>query len=308
MKISKMLARRLLVVLALQPVWAGAAQSAASDGAKFSEEVSKQTQIYQSRGEGVPEGYVIGRSLLSYEQALASGFNRALGSLSGKDRWLDIGAGEGKAILDYCTSKYDVTLPQESRPRGKAQAVAISIEDRRTNFWHQTAASFEGKQIDYLYGKTFREYSSEELGRFQLITDVMGGFSYTQNPAVYMEKALGLLDVNGSIYTVLQDVHAENVDNRPFYPDSRFLTEIKNPDGSEMKVCSWLKSISCVQVTCEFKPDWSPPIEVYRVQKVCNDVAVPALVPTHFEAGTPPERGYQLENSSGSVRQTSASR
>lgn len=305
MKDSKMVARRLLVVLALS-VWAGAAQAEPFGNPKFTEEVSKQTQIYESRGEAVPEGYVIGRSLLSYGNALASGFNRALGSLGAKDRWLDIGAGEGKAILDYCTAKYDVTLRQEGKPPGKAHAVAISIEDRRTNHWYQTAASFEG-QLDYLFGKTFRDYSAEELGRFQLISDVMGGFSYTQNPAVYMEKALGLLDVGGSLYTVLQDVHSENVDNRPYYPDARFLTEIKNTDGSELKVCSWLKSIGCAQVTCEFKPDWTPPIEVYHVRKVCNDVAVPALVPTHFEAGTPPERGFLLKSSSSaSMNQTTS--
>jgi hypothetical protein len=47
-----------------------------------------------------------------------------------------------------------------------------------------------------------------------------------------------------------------------------------------------------VEVTCEYKPDWKPPIEVYRVHKVCGDVAVPALQPVHFQAGTPPERGY----------------
>lgn len=308
MKNSKMVARRLFVVFAL-PVWAGAAQAEPFGGVKFSEEVSKQTQIYQSKGQAVPEGYVIGRSLLSYGNALASGFKRELGRLGAKDRWLDIGAGEGKAVLDYCTSKYDVMLPQEGKPPGKAQAVALSIEDRRTDVWHQTAASFEGK-LDYLFGKTFRDYSAEELGRFQLISDVMGGFSYTQNPGVYMEKALGLLDVGGSLYTVLQDVHSEKIDNLPHYPDARFLTEIKNPDGSEMKVCSWLKQISCVQVTCEFKPDWTPPIEVYHVRKVCDDVAVPALVPTHFEAGTPPERGFVLKSSVSAPmgQTTSASR
>src|SRR6185503_15713506 len=163
MKDSKMVARRLFVVLAL-PVWAGAAQAEPFGNPTFSEEVSKQTQIYQSRGEAVPEGYVIGRSLLLYGDALAPGFNRALGSLGAKDRWLDIGAGEGKAILDYSTAKYDVTFPQQAKPRGKAQAVAISIEDRRTDQWHQTAASFEGK-LNYLFGKTFRDYSAEELGR-----------------------------------------------------------------------------------------------------------------------------------------------
>jgi hypothetical protein len=147
-----------------------------------------------------------------------------------------------------------------------------------------------------LFGRRLREYSLEELGKFQVITDVLGAFSYTQYLSVFMEKALGFLELNGSLYTVLQDVHSESGTNRPFYPDASFLTEISSPDGSEVRICSWLKSISCVEVTCELKAESSPPIEMYRIRKVCNNVTVPGLVPIHFEAGTPPERRFQLTN------------
>ena len=204
----------------------------------------------------------------------------------------------GPGILDYYAPRYDAMHLEGRERRGKkAQAVAMSIEDRRTPLWHQTAASLEANQIQYLFGKRLREYSLEELGQFQVITDVLGGFSYTRYLSLFMEKVLGFLELNGNFYTLLQDVHSENGTNRPYYPDARFLTEIANADGSEVKVCSWLKSITCVEVTCELKAEWKPPIEVYRIHKVCNDVTVPALVPIHFEAGTPPERRFQLRNS-----------
>jgi hypothetical protein len=109
-----------------------------------------------------------------------------------------------------------------------------------------------------------------------------------------MQKTLGLLAVNGSFYTVLQDVHWENGSNRPHYAGASFLTEIKKADGSDMRMCTFLKSISCVEVTCESKGDWTPPIEVYRVKKTCEAVSVPRLTPTQYEAGTPPERKYVL--------------
>jgi hypothetical protein len=141
-----------------------------------------------------------------------------------------------------------------------------------------------------------REYSPEELGQFQLITDFLGAFSYTRYLSVFMGKALGTLTVNGNFYTLLQDVRSENGANRPFYSGSPFLTEIVKSDGSEMKVCSWLKSISCVEVTCELKPDSSPPAELYRIRKVCDGVTVPQLELIHFAAGTPPERRFQLKN------------
>jgi hypothetical protein len=264
---------------------------------QFAEEIARQEAIYRSEGEQVPEGYVVDRSLVSYTQALATGFDRALGMLRPSDRWLDIGAGRGQAILDYYTPKFDMLHFEGRDERGsKAQAVAISIEDRRTPAWHDKAANLPPDKIRYLTSRRLREYSREELGRFRLITDVVGGFSYTTNLSLFTEQVLALLEVEGDFFTVLADVSSHDGANQPFYEGSPFLTAIAGADNSEVKVCAWLKSISCVQVTCEFKPKWRPPIEAFHVRKVCNEVSVPALVPTHFEAGTPPERGFKLAN------------
>jgi hypothetical protein len=35
-------------------------------------------------------------------------------------------------------------------------------------------------------------------------------------------------------------------------------------------------------------------VEIYRVHKTCEQTAVPVLLPVHYQAGTPPERGYWL--------------
>ena len=288
--------RLLIIVVLLLEALVVLTSHAADAPRTFRDEASKQAEIYNSAGQKVPEGYVVGRSLLAYGFTLSPEFRQSLANLGAQDRWLDIGAGEAHALLDYRTSKYDVILQGSNEGGGKAQVVAMSIEDRRTPRWHEAAASLGEKQIQYLFGRRMREYSAEELGRFQLITDVLGGFSYTRYLSLFMVKALGVLAVNGSFYTLLQDVHSENGTNRPFYSGSPFLTEIVNSDGSEMKVCSWLKSISCAEVTCELKPDSSPPIELYRIRKVCNGVSVPQLVPVHFEAGTPPERRFQLKS------------
>ncbi len=290
---------RLFVLLAFQTLWLGVAHSQGTSSPRFKEEISKQESIYQGKGEQLLEGYVIDRSLLSYTFTLSDEFDRSLANLGPQDRWLDIGAGQGLAVLDYYTERYDSMHVEGQQRRGnKARAVAMSIEDRRTPRWHQTAASLEANKIQYLFGRRLREFSLEELGRFQLITDVIGGFSYTSDLSLFMEKVLSFLELNGSFHTLLQDVNSETGANKPFYTGSPFLTEIKNADGSDVRVCSWLKSISCVEATCEFKTEWKPPIEVYRVHKVCNDVRVPALAPVHFEAGTPPERRFRLEKPS----------
>lgn len=105
-----------------------------------------------------------------------------------------------------------------------------------------------------------------------------------------------LLELNGTFYSVLQDVKSEAGLNHPFYANSPYLTELTKANGEELKVCAWIKSITCVEVNFELKAQWKPPIEVYRIHKVCDKVAVPALVRTHYEAGTPPERRYRLAN------------
>jgi hypothetical protein len=286
-------------LLAVSLVSSAVAVAAQADIPAASKEVSKQNAIYQSKGQDTPDGYVVDRGLMSYSFALPGDFKDSLAKLGERDRWLDIGAGEGRAVMDYATAKYDVVPALANREGKRATAVAMSIEDRRTNQWYQTAAKLDGNQIQYLFGKRLRDYSNEELGRFQIITDVIGGFSYSQDLTLFLQKTLGLLEVNGSFYTVLQDVQWENGSNKPHYAGATFLTEIKKTDGSGMRMCEYLKTIGCVQVTCESKADWAPPIEVYRIKKTCDAVSVPKLVNTQYEAGTPPERKFVLSDTSG---------
>jgi hypothetical protein len=271
----------------LLALWSGMAPCADPGAAqKLDEEVSRQEKIYQSRGEKRPEGYVIDRSLESYSETLPPAFGRALAGLGPKERWLDIGAGQGQAVLDYAIAK--------DNPGQRAQVVALSIEDRRTPAWNEAAARLGQDRIQYLSGKRLREYAVAELGRFRIITDVIGGFSYTENLSVFMEKVLGMLELNGSFFTLLQDVHAEDGSNKPYYQGASYLTRIVDAGNPDIRVCSWLKSISCVEVTCELRTAWKPPIEVYGIRKVCNEVRVPPLESIHFEAGTPPERSFRL--------------
>jgi len=291
----------LLVPLIVPLFCAGIASAQTPDNPKIKAEISRQESIYRSEGDRVPSGYTIDRTLQNYADALATGFDEALAQLGPGDRWLDIGAGKGQAILDYFAPNYDLSHPDGRERRGtKARVVAISIEDRRTADWQLSAASL-GNQLQYLFDRRLRDYKLEELGQFQIITDVIGGFSYTTDLTLFMEKVAGLLALDGSFYSVLQDVHSEAGTHQPYYDKAPYLTEIKDASGADVKICTWLKSISCVHVTCELKKGWRPPVEAFQVQKVCNDVRVPALTPVHYEAGTPPERRFVLKDSAAAT-------
>jgi SAM-dependent methyltransferase len=259
---------------------------------RIKKEFLEQEKIYRSRGADGRRVYTTNRGLSRYSELLPSGFCDALSRLGSSDRWLDIGAGQGEAILDYY-------LPEDAaaeRCRGsgpRADAVAISIEDRRTDDWKQQAARLGDDRIRYLFGKRLRQYSVEELGKFQIITDVYGGFHYTEDLSQFVDTVLRLLDVGGGFYTLATGVHLEDGKEKL---GSLYLTELEDAFGRPVRVCSWLKKISCVQVTCESKSDRDRPTELIKIQKVCNDTSVPRMKLVEFEAGYPPGRCFQLDS------------
>ena len=271
------------------------AKSPAPAKPRLDEEFAKQEKIYRSRGAEVPGGYVTTRTLSAYTELLPSGFRDALRRLRSEDRWLDIGAGGGQAILDYYAPEYDAVPCENCAPPTKARAVAISIEDRRTDQWQQQAAALGGNgiQIQYLFGKRLREYSREELGKFRLITDVYGGFSYTENLSLFLERVLGLLDTGGGFYTLVASVRLEDGKDDP--KKTWYLTELVDDAGRDVKVCTWLKSVTCAKATCESKSAWDTPTELIHIRKVCDDVSVPRTTLLKYEAGQPPGRLFRLE-------------
>jgi SAM-dependent methyltransferase len=249
---------------------------------QIAEEFAKQEEIYCSQGD---------RGLSAYAGDLPAGFCEALSRLGSSGRWLDVGAGAGQAILDYYAPKDNAAPAKKCAGSDvKGRAVAMSIEDRRTDKWRKRAASLGDDRIRYLSGKRLRQYSRNEIGQFQIITDVFGGFSYTEDLSLFMEKVLGLLEVGGAFYTLIQNVHLEDGKNNP--DETSYQTELRDPAGSDVTFCSWLKKISCVNVACESKSDWDSPTELITIRKVCSDVSVPRLILREFVAGTPPTRRF----------------
>jgi hypothetical protein len=278
----------IIQALGLRPGWSqGPAQP------PINQEFLEQEKIYHSRGADGRRIYTTDRGLSRYAERLPSGFCDDLGGLGSSDRWLDIGAGQGQAILDYYTPEEAAAPAEKCRRSGpRARAVAISIEDRRTDDWKQQTAGLGDDRIRYLFGKRLRQYSPEELGKFQIITDVYGGFTYTETLSQFVDKVLSFLEVGGSFYTLATGVHLEDGKDKL---GSLYLTELEDAFGRPVKMCSWLRKISCVQVTCESKTDLKRPTQLIKIRKVCSDTSVPRMKLVEFEAGYPPGRCFQLE-------------
>jgi len=255
---------------------------------RIDEEFAKQEKIYRRRGAG---SYTTNRGLSNYAEVLPTGFCDALGRLGSSDRWLDIGAGEGQAILDYYLPQGDAAREKCGGSGAKARAVAISIEDRRTERWQQQAASL-GDRVRYLTGKRLSQYSRDELGKFQIITDVYGGFTYTDNLSRFLENVLSLLEIGGAVYTVLPAVHLEDGTDKL---GTWYKTELVDAASRPVKVSSWLKQTTCTKVTYESKTDWDEPTQLIKIRKVCSDVSVPRTNLVEYMAGAPPNRRFQLQ-------------
>jgi len=281
-----------LIVVALQALGLGAVWPQEPAEPRLDKEFDKQEKIYRSRGTEVPSGYVTSRGLSDYAELLPTGFCDALGRLGSSDRWLDIGAGAAHAILDYHAPEASAPAQKCRGSAAQARAVAMSIEDRRTDRWREQAASLADDRIRYLSGKRLRQYSHEELGKFQIITDVFGGFSYTEDLSGFVERVLRLLEIGGVFYTLMPGVHLEHAKDKL---GILYLTELEDAAGRPEKVCSWLKKCTCAKVTCESKSDWKRPTELIKVEKVCSDVSVPRMKLLEFVAGYPPDRRFQLD-------------
>jgi SAM-dependent methyltransferase len=288
---AERLAVLIIIFLQVQVPGAGWPQEPAPP--RLDEEFTKQEKIFQRRGADVSGGYITNRGLSDYAELLPIGFCDTLSRLGSSDRWLDIGAGDGQAILDYYAFEDDAASAEKcARSFSRARSVAMSIEDRRTDKWRQQATIFGGDRLRYLAGKRLRYYSREELGKFQIITDVYGGFSYTEDLSGFLGKVLSLLETGGVFYTMVQSVHLEDGKDKP---STRYLTELVDAAGRDVNVCSWLKQTTCVNVGCESKSDWDAPTELINIRKVCSEVAVPRMKLLNYEAGNPPGRRFQLE-------------
>ena len=277
-----------VIVMAVLSLGAGWVQEPLQP--RIDDEFAKQEKIYRRRDAG---SYTANRGLSNYAEVLPTGFCDALASLGSSDQWLDIGAGEGQAILDYYAPQDPAASTEKCGGSGpKGRAVAISIEDRRTDKWKQQAASLGDGRLRYLSGKRLRQYSLEELGKFQIITDVYGGFTYTENLSRFVEKVLSVLEVGGAFYTVLPAVHLEdNTDKLGTW----YKTELVDAASRPVKVCSWLKQTTGTKISCESKTGWDEPTQLIKIRKVYRDVTVPRTKLVEYIAGAPPGRRFQLE-------------
>jgi hypothetical protein len=139
-----------------------------------------------------------------YVNAFGNSFVEKLRSLGAGDRWLDGGAGEAKAMIEYLEGggQARCTATGYEIPKGASQS--IEEASRKLHF-------------NYISGKFFSEISTAELeldkfGRFKLITDLNGVLYYTKTLVEDLRRYLEILDINGKLFftSITATITAEN--------------------------------------------------------------------------------------------------
>ena len=103
------------------------------------------------------------------------------------------------------------------------------------------------------------------------------------------------LEVGGGFYTLAAGVPLENAKDKL---GILYLTELEDAAGRPGKVCSWLKQIACVQVTCESKSDWDAfkaiAAKVSELSRIHLPAPVRDVVMTPLAHDTPAEMAQRV--------------
>lgn len=204
------------------------------------------------------------KALGSYEGLLGGQFLDELMSLGSDDLWVDVGAGQARAIHDYYK---DLSSPR------KARAIAIGVRLPPGTDLAAISRIAEGR-FEYISGKFVEDLDLDSLGRAKVVTDVLGALHYSRQMDKVLEKELRLLSIGGALYTTtLQLAEVIGAGALP---------------GEGLGV--WLRNIRGVRITTiNTKRRWLP--NAMRFERIAEEISVPELALFSY-AKAPPRRVY----------------
>jgi SAM-dependent methyltransferase len=219
--------------------------------------------------------FQVGRDLKAYEEAFGSPFSTALAGMRDTSRWLDGGAGEAKAMIEYLDCG------------GKGQCIAVGYEIPGQAVAAVSKASEKYKnRFFYSSGKYFAAMSNSDLHaglkEFDLITDFNGVLYYTETLVEDLTRYLNLLRVGGIL--VFVEVHVEINMEKAVSRTGRPVPDIAR----------WANNISGVVLRYHLKGSF------IEMRRVAEEIVVPNLELNLYETkinNNDPIRKYTCDHS-----------
>jgi SAM-dependent methyltransferase len=210
--------------------------------------------------------FEINRSLDSYLETFskrdrhAPQLEKSLQQLKPGQVWLDGGAGNAIALRQYL---------QEG---GLARVIGVGYEAPLDPGYSKFIRTPEAGKFTYHSGRLFEQIPNQELGRVDLITDLVGIASYTKSLDVTLKKYLELLKPGGEAYIQLSETR----------------TRLINKRGQPVSLVDYLQGIQGAEIDKMGEG-------IFRLRKKTDRVRVPALSirPEKYDERTvPPLREF----------------
>ena len=192
-------------------------------------------QQYRARQQAASNRFITNRDYTSYAQHLKDlgpAFLEHLARLGPDSHWIDFGCGEGAALRSYFARRDPANraawdkLPEpirrmaEAAIRAKARVTGITVSSEPGKPYDKQGNPFAlrsglkagraGKRLRIIR-ENLEKIEDETLGKADLITDIWGAFSYTNDPMAVLQRYIDRLNVGGAayIYTDSVAMHGE---------------------------------------------------------------------------------------------------
>lgn len=209
-------------------------------------------------------------------------------------KWIDMGAGQGNALVDGLKANQGIT-----------EGIAISYSrPPSAKDDHEVPGRFQYIDGDFVENLASAGELDQWMNQVDLITDVFGPLSYSEQLPQLLQIYVDLLKRNGTaVFNLMAERNYE-----PLIGNSMNLLDEPMPLNPVMKngrylsdgIVNWLRTIAGIEVieVAEFKLPYGQYWEksfAIKIRKTESHVAVPNNLRTKtYEASAPPKRTFEL--------------
>lgn len=206
----------------------------------------------------IPSSNTIRRS---YELEFGRPFVEEILKLQQNEHWVDMGAGEALAMLEYLIRSKGIS----------AATTAINYATPPAYLYHWNSLETELTQKHRLIeNQDFNELDLEIVGAADIVTDVYGVLAYTPHIDVALARALSLLKETGVLYMTATTTSFETDSSSGVFNLIGYLDRIT---GIKYEILNY---------------------GAIRIWRTGNQIIVPRLELIGFQSHRPPNRAYRI--------------
>lgn len=217
--------------------------------------------------------YYVSRGLSAYTLVFGHKFMHDLIKLKEGELWIDMGAGEARAQVEYLNASSDGSSDALRAERANTLAVSFRRPELTREMRKKLKDLKHPELFQYLDGRLFEQIPIEEFGRADLITDLYGVVSYTAFLSETLNRYFKILKPNGVLHLFIE-------------PDTTTIQV--SPDHEVMNLLDWLSTLPGIVVN-KTGPD------SVRIYKLHDDVTLPELGLVDFTDDIPPRRLFRVK-------------